>query len=121
MQTHTIAVIPGDGVGQEIIPEAKRLIMRLEAKHSFHLEYTDFGGFLYQDQPDEVAVQTSVFTRRGVDRVVRYAFELARRRNGKKRVTSITKSNAQGYSLVLWDRAFAAVAADYPDISTESL
>ena len=84
-------------------------------------EYAQVGGFLYQHQPDEVAVQTSVFTRRGVERIVRFAFELAVRRNKKKRVTSITKSNAQGYSMVLWDRAFQAVAAEFPDIQTESL
>jgi len=72
-------------------------------------------------QPDEVAIQTSVFTRRGVERIVRFAFELAQKRNKKKRVTSITKSNAQGYTLVLWDRTFDAVAAEFPDIETESL
>jgi len=84
-------------------------------------EYAQVGGFVYHEQPEEVAIQTSVFTRRGVERVVRVAFELARKRNGKRKVTSVTKSNAQGYSLVLWDRAFTAVAADYPDIGTESL
>jgi tartrate dehydrogenase/decarboxylase/D-malate dehydrogenase len=84
-------------------------------------EYAQVGGFLYQEQPEEVAIQTSVFTRRGCERIIRYAFELARRRNGKKRVASITKSNAQGYSMVLWDRAFQIVASEYPDIATESL
>jgi len=84
-------------------------------------EYAQVGGFVYHDQPEEVAIQTAVFTRRGIDRIVRFAFELARRRNGKKRVTSVTKSNAQGFGMVLWDRAFAAVAAEFPDISTESL
>jgi tartrate dehydrogenase/decarboxylase/D-malate dehydrogenase len=84
-------------------------------------EYAQVGGFVYQHQPEEVAIQTAVFTRRGIDRIVRFAFELARRRNGKKRVTSVTKSNAQGFGMVLWDRAFAAVAAEFPDISTESL
>jgi tartrate dehydrogenase/decarboxylase/D-malate dehydrogenase len=84
-------------------------------------EYAQVGGFVYHDQPEEVAIQTAVFTRRGIDRIVRFAFELARRRNGKKRVTSITKSNAQGFGMVLWDRAFAAMAAEFPDISTESL
>jgi tartrate dehydrogenase/decarboxylase/D-malate dehydrogenase len=83
-------------------------------------EYAQIGGFVYQHQPDEVAVQTSVFTRRGCDRIIRYAFELARTRP-RKRVASITKSNAQGFSMVLWDRAFAAIAAEYPDIATESL
>src|SRR6185295_11632868 len=75
----------------------------------------------YQHQPEEIALQTSVFTRRGIERIVRFAFQLAARRNKKRRVTSITKSNAQGYSMVLWDRAFADVAAEFPDISTESL
>jgi tartrate dehydrogenase/decarboxylase/D-malate dehydrogenase len=84
-------------------------------------EYAQAGGFVHQYHPAEVAVQTSVFTRHGVERIIRYAFELARRRNRKKRVTSITKSNAQGYSMVLWDRVFAEVTADYPSIETESL
>ena len=84
-------------------------------------EYAQAGGFLYQQQPHEVAVQTSVFTRRGIERVVRFAFDLAVRRDKTRRVTSITKSNAQGYSMVLWDRVFAAVAQEYPSIETESL
>jgi len=84
-------------------------------------EYAQVGGFVYQHQPEEVALQTSVFTRRGIERIVRFAFELASRRNKKRRVTSITKSNAQGYSMVLWDRTFADVASQFPDISTESL
>lgn len=84
-------------------------------------EYAQVGGFVYHLQPSEVAIQTAVFTRRGIDRVVRFAFELARKRNGKRRVTSITKSNAQGYGMVLWDRGFQAVAAEYPNIETESL
>jgi tartrate dehydrogenase/decarboxylase/D-malate dehydrogenase len=84
-------------------------------------EYAQVGGFVYKEQPDEVAVQTSLFTRRGCERIIRYAFELARRRGVKKRVASITKSNAQGFSMVLWDRTFQAVASEYPDISTESL
>src|SRR3954452_1666517 len=84
-------------------------------------EYAQVGGFVYQLQPEEVAIQTSVFTRRGIDRIVRFAFDLAVKRNKRKRVTSITKSNAQGYSMVLWDRAFQEVAAEYPQIETESL
>ncbi len=84
-------------------------------------EYAQVGGFVYQHQPDEVAIQTSVFTRRGCERIIRFAFELAVKRNGKKRVASITKSNAQGYSMTLWDRAFDSVSAEFPDVSTESL
>jgi tartrate dehydrogenase/decarboxylase / D-malate dehydrogenase len=84
-------------------------------------EYAQVGGFLSEGQPDEVAIQTGVFTRRGIARVVRFAFELARKRNKKRCVCSVTKSNAQGFSMVLWDRVFQEVAAGYPDISTESL
>ncbi len=219
MKTYNIAVIAGDGVGQEVIPQGKRVLEAAGAKHGARFEYTDYpwgtdyyfqngvmcppgfiellrpadaiflgavghpkvadnvtlnglllpirrafdqyanirpavlydgvpsplalrkgekidmvvvrentegeyaqvGGFLYHEQPEEVAVQTSVFTRRGCERVIRVAFELARKRNKMKRVASITKSNAQGYSMVLWDRAFARVAGEYPDIATESL
>jgi tartrate dehydrogenase/decarboxylase/D-malate dehydrogenase len=82
-------------------------------------EYAQVGGFVYHHMPEEVAIQTSVFTRRGCERIIRFAFELAMKR--RKRVTSITKSNAQGYSMVLWDRAFQSVASEFPDVETESL
>jgi tartrate dehydrogenase/decarboxylase/D-malate dehydrogenase len=82
-------------------------------------EYAQVGGFVYHAQPDEVAIQTSVFTRRGIERVVRFAFELARKR--RRRLASITKSNAQGFGMVLWDQTFAMVANEYPDVATESL
>lgn len=84
-------------------------------------EYAQVGGFVHQDHPQEVAIQTGVFTRHGIERVVRFAFELARKRNKKKRLTSVTKSNAQGFGLVLWDRVFQRVAEEFPDIETESL
>ena len=84
-------------------------------------EYAQVGGFVYHHQPEEIAIQTAVFTRRGIERIVRFAFELARRRNKKRRVCSVTKSNAQGFGMVLWDRTFDAVARDFPDIETESL
>src|SRR6516164_11523967 len=84
-------------------------------------EYSQVGGFIYNDRPEEVAIQTAVFTRRGVERIIRFAFELAVRRNRKKRVTSITKSNAQGFGMVLWDKVFQAIATEFPDIETESL
>jgi tartrate dehydrogenase/decarboxylase/D-malate dehydrogenase len=214
-----IAVIAGDGVGQEVIPEAKRVLNRAGQKHGFTCQYQDFdwgaehyfahgrmmpqnaldllrpsdaillgavghpdipdhitlnglllpirrtfdqyanvrpavlyegvrsplagrkagdidmvivrentegeysqvGGFVYHHQPEEVAIQTSVFTRRGVERIIRFAFELAVRRNKKRRVTSITKSNAQGFGMVLWDRTFKAVAEEFPGVETESL
>jgi tartrate dehydrogenase/decarboxylase / D-malate dehydrogenase len=84
-------------------------------------EYAQIGGGLYQGTPYEVAMQTATFTRHGTERVIRFAFDLARRRGRKQLVTSVTKSNAQGYSMAFWDRVFAEVARDYPDIRTESL
>ena len=84
-------------------------------------EYSQVGGNLYTGSPDEVAIQTAVFTRRGTERVIRFAFELARRRNKKRRLTSVTKSNAQGFSMAFWDRVFTEVSRDFPDIATESL
>jgi tartrate dehydrogenase/decarboxylase/D-malate dehydrogenase len=84
-------------------------------------EYAQVGGFVHETHPQEVAIQTAVFTRHGVERIIRYAFELATKRKKKSLVTSITKSNAQGFSMVLWDRVFQSVAAEFPGIKTESL
>lgn len=83
-------------------------------------EYANIGGRLYQHSSEEVAVQTSVFTRRGCERIIRAGFEKAATRPRKK-VASITKSNAQGYGMVLWDEVFDRVAAEFPQIETESL
>ena len=84
-------------------------------------EYAQVGGVLYSGGAHEVAVQSSMFTRHGTERVIRFAFDLARRRNRKRLLTSVTKSNAQGFSMAFWDRVFADVAREYPDIRTESL
>ena len=84
-------------------------------------EYADIGGRVYHQTDQEVAVQTSVFTRHGTERIIRYAFEEARRRKGRRKVTSITKSNAQGYGMVFWDEVFDIVKKEYGDIETESL
>jgi len=83
-------------------------------------EYADVGGVLYAGTPQELAIQTGVFTRRGTERVVRYAFELARRRGGKRRVTSVSKCNVQRFSMALWDRVFWEVARDYSDIEANA-
>ncbi len=84
-------------------------------------EYAQVGGFVHESHASEVAIQTAVFTKHGVERIIRFAFELARKRNRKRKVASITKSNAQGFSMVLWDRVFRDVASEYLDIETESL
>lgn len=84
-------------------------------------EYAQVGGFVHHHDAKEVAVQTSIFTRQGVERVIRFAFELAMKRHGKKRVASITKSNAQAFGMVLWDRVFEEMKTQFPQIETESL
>ena len=83
-------------------------------------EYPNIGGFAYHGTPNEVAVQTAVYTRMGCERAIRYAFDLARERGKKNHVTSITKSNALGY-MTIWDRTFAEVAEEYTDIDSASL
>jgi len=83
-------------------------------------EYANVGGRLYADRPHDVAVQTSVFTRHGCRRIIEAAFQKAATRPARH-VASITKSNAQGYGMVLWDEVFDEVSAAFPDIETESL
>jgi tartrate dehydrogenase/decarboxylase / D-malate dehydrogenase len=84
-------------------------------------EYAQVGGVLYPDGPYGVAIQSAIFTRHGTERIIRFAFDLARRRNRKRQLTSVTKSNAQGFSMAFWDRVFTEVAREYPDVETESL
>ncbi len=89
-------------------------------------EYSRVGGFFKLGTPDAFAMQTAVFTRKGCERIVRYSFELARKR--KKlgdsapvgMVTNCTKSNALNYSMVFWDSVYNEVAKDYPDIKTDT-
>lgn len=81
-------------------------------------EYAGAGGRVHLDTAHEVAIQTSVFTRHAVERVMRFSFEYARNRP-KKKLTSVTKSNACQYSMVFWDQVFAELAQEYPDIKTD--
>ena len=83
-------------------------------------EYAPVGGNLYAGTENEIAVQTGVFTRRGCDRILRAAFDAARKRPRKK-LTSITKSNAQVFSMGLWDQVYLEVRKDYPDVQSSSL
>ncbi len=80
-------------------------------------EYAGAGEWLFKDTPQELALQTGVFSRKGCERVIRYAFELGRREH--KSVTSISKGNALNYSMVFWDKIFNEVAAEYPDVKTQ--
>ena len=80
-------------------------------------EYSEIGGRLYRGTPEELAVQQSIFTRKGCDRIMRYAFELAMKRP-RRHVTSATKSNGIIHSMPYWDERFAAIATEYPDVKT---
>lgn len=88
-------------------------------------EYSGMGGIFKPDSPEGFAFQTAIFSRKGCERVIRYAFNLARKRNklGKDHVrgmvTNCTKSNALNYSMVFWDSVYEKVSQDYPDIKTD--
>ena len=82
-------------------------------------EYSGVGGRAHRGHPHEVAVESSVFTREGVERVVRYAFGLAQSRRGT--LTSATKSNASRFGYVLWDEVVDDVAADFPDVTVDRM
>ena len=81
-------------------------------------EYSQIGGRLYPGTENELAIQQSVFTRRGCDRIMRFAFRLAETRPARK-VTSATKSNGIIHSMPFWDERFAAIAAEFPGIETD--
>jgi tartrate dehydrogenase/decarboxylase / D-malate dehydrogenase len=82
-------------------------------------EYAGAGGRGHRGLPIEVVVETSIFTRVGVERVIRYSFELARKR--RKHLVSATKSNAQQHSMTFWDEVFEQVAKEFPDVKTERM
>ena len=81
-------------------------------------EYAGSGSWLFKDQPNEVVIQNGVFSRKGCERVIRYAYELAKAQN--KTLTSISKGNALNYSMVFWDQIFEEVGREYPEVKTYS-
>jgi tartrate dehydrogenase/decarboxylase/D-malate dehydrogenase len=109
-----------DGVQSPLRDKAPGSIDMLVYRENTEGEYAPTGGRLYAGLPNEIAVQTSVFTRAGCERILRAAFQAARRRPRKK-VTSITKSNAQVHTLGLWDDVYNAVRKDFSDVESNSL
>ena len=81
-------------------------------------EYAGAGDWLFKGKPEEVVLQTGVFSRKGTERIIRYAYELAQRTG--KTLTSISKGNALNYSMVFWDQVFVEVGKEYPDVMTSS-
>ena len=79
-------------------------------------EYAGQGGRTHRGLPEEVATETAIFTRRGVERIMRFAFDIARSRPAKH-LTVVTKSNAQRHGMVFWDEIAALVSHDYKDVT----
>ena len=107
-----------DGIEGPLSGRGGRDIDMLFVRENTEGEYAGLGGRFHVSLPDESAVQVSLFTRRGVERVARYAFEMARKR--RRRLASATKSNALQYSAVMWDEIVAEVGRDYPDVELTS-
>ena len=100
----------------EIKPENVDMVFVRENSEG---EYAGSGAWLYKNQPNEVVIQNSVFSRVGCERVIRYAYDLAREK--KTSLTSISKGNALNYSMVFWDQIFKEIGRDYPDVETHAL
>lgn len=112
------------GVPTEIRTATPERVNMVVVRENTEGEYATIGGIFKPDSADSVAIQSAVFTRKGCERVMRYAFETARTRRetsqGPGHVTSCTKSNALGYSMVFWDQVFGQICKDYPAIGTDS-
>ena len=106
-------VLPGV---KSVVPDIDWVIVRENTEG----EYSGSGGRVHQNLPEEIATETSVFTRKGVERVHRFAFELARERP-RKHLTLVTKSNAQRHGMVLWDEIFFEVRKHYPEVQTDRI
>jgi tartrate dehydrogenase len=113
------------GVSTPIETASPETVDILVVRENTEGEYSHNGGFFKRGTPDAFALQTGIFTFKGCERAIRYAFEAARSRaklgSGDQvgRVTNCTKSNALNYSMVFWDEVYAHVAQDYPDIATD--
>jgi len=108
-----------DGVQSPLRDKAPGSIDMLVFRENTEGEYAPVGGRLYEGTGQDIAVQTAVYTRRGCERIMRAAFFAARKR--RKKVTSITKSNALVWGMVLWDDVFKSVARDFPNVEPQSL
>jgi len=113
------------GVKTPVIKATPQSVDMVVVRENTEGEYSAMGGFFKPGSRDGFATQTAVFTQKGCERVIRYAFDLARKRkkyDGKPQVgmvTNCTKSNALNYSMVFWDTVYDQVARDYPDIRTD--
>ncbi len=107
-----------DGANCPITDGNKENIDMLFVRENSEGEYSGAGDWLYKGKKEEVVLQTGVFSRKGTERVMRHAFEIAKAEN--KTLTSISKANALNYSMVFWDEVFEEVSKDYPEVTTYS-
>src|SRR5690625_2344405 len=98
--------------------KTRKDINMLVVRENSEGEYAGAGDWLYKGKPEEVVLQTGVFSRKGTERIIRYAYEEARKQ--KKTLTSISKGSALNYSMVFWDELFEEVGKEYPDVQTYS-
>src|SRR5947209_5281495 len=126
---YRIAVIPGDGIGKEVVPEGVRVLAaaartfgRKPGDIDFYVvrentegEYSSVGGRMFHGTDREIVFQESIFSRTGTDRILKFAFDLARKRD-KKHLTSATKSNGISITMPYWDERVEAMARSYPDV-----
>ena len=106
------------GVRSPLADMSPGMIDYLIVRENTEGEYSDYGELLAEGSNDEIVVQHSVFTRKGVGRIFRYAFELARQRKGK--LTSVTKLNGIALAMPYWDSRGIVIAREYPDVELES-
>lgn len=102
------------GMTSPIVGKGEKEIDFVIIRENSEGEYIDMGGVFKHDQPDEFALQTAVHSRKGIERILRYGFELAQKR--RKKLTLATKSNVLRYGMVLWDKVLEEVKGDYPDV-----
>ncbi|MFD1705682.1 tartrate dehydrogenase [Siminovitchia sediminis] len=107
-----------NGAPCPLLNGSKEKINMLFIRENSEGEYSGAGDWLFKGKPEEVVLQTGVFSRKGTERIIRYAFDTAKK-SGKS-VTSISKANALNYSMVFWDEVFEEVSRDYPDVPTYS-
>ena len=106
------------GAKTTLIDVAREDIDMLFIRENSEGEYSGAGDWLFKGQENEVVLQNGVFSRKGTERIIRYAFEVARKEG--KTLTSISKGNALNYSMVFWDQVFEEVSQEYPDVETAS-
>lgn len=107
-----------DGVASPLRNPEQRPINMVCVRENSEGEYAGVGGRVHRGKPQEVALQSIVFTRTGTERVMRFAFDYARKQ-GRQRVTNVTKSNSMQHNMMFWDDVFRQVAAEYPAVATD--